>query len=569
MNKMETHNSNGTKKKYKADFLRKCFSKNEIGNRSQNFNIIYVYILIAAFLLLLDKIVSALFDLSSLPIDIYIITVFIFVAITCIINFTLINKCISVKDKMEASNILLSAILESSPEIMAFSLDTNYCYTTFNNMHKEAMLSIWGKKIEIGMNILDVIEYEENHQKAKENFDRVLNGESFSIGEEYGDDKLARLYWQNYYSPILNNGKVIGLTCFVLNITALKKAEENNRILSYNDQLTDLYNRRFFEESLNKMDTENNYPISIIMADVNGLKFTNDIFGHVSGDRLIKSFAEVLRKELRKEDIVARIGGDEFAILIPKTDSLKLERIIKRIKQSISNYKLDKSILSVSLGGSTKYTSDQSFEQLIKDADDAMYNQKLVDRNIFKSNLFKYLYFKLYDENLIEKSHAKEVSEFCRKLGIELDFSSSQVSLLESAGLLHDIGKIVIHKEILLKQNKLNQNEFKEIKRHCEIGYKILNYFKRYTNISEYVLYHHERIDGHGYPEGLKGSEIPIFSRIISIADAYNSMTSDNGYKNKLSKQDAIKELKINAGTQFDADITKVFVEKVLGEKWN
>ncbi|WP_291703627.1 diguanylate cyclase [Clostridium sp.] len=493
---------------------------------------------------------------------------------TSVINFQLIKnfltKLIDSKNKIEMSNILLSAILESSPDVIVFSLDTNYCYTAFNNIHKKVILNIWKKEIKKGMNMLDVIGYDEDRKKARENFDRALNGESFSIVEEYGDNKYSRLYWQDYYSPIISSdGKVIGLTCFVLNITALKKAEERNIFLSYHDELTGLYNRRFYEEQLKQMDTESNYPISVIMADVNGLKFTNDVFGHTEGDKLIKAFAEVLKQNCRKQDVVARIGGDEFYILLPKTSSIQLEKIISKIQKSISIQHLDKGILSVSFGFATKYNANELLEEVYNKADDYMYSQKLLGRDVFEINLIKHLNSILYDKNLVEQLHGKEVSSLSKRLGIALDLSQDEVDQLELAGLLHDIGKVDIDYKILSKPNNLNEYEWKEVKRHCEIGYKILNYLNKYKNIAECVLYHHERIDGKGYPKGLKGTKIPLFSRIIHIVDAYQSMTSNNTYGNTLNIEDAINELKINAGTQFDAYIAQVFVEKVLELNWN
>ena len=179
------------------------------------------------------------------------------------------------------------------------------------------------------MNILDIIKHNKNQQNLKENFDRIFNGDSFTTVEEYTTNECSNLYWQVYYSPLIsNNGKTIGLTSFALNITTLKKAENQNIFLSYHDELTGLYNRRFFEEKLREIDTEDNYPISIIISDVNGLKFTNDIFGHTAGDRLIKNFAEILQKFCRQEDIVARIGGDEFIYCFLKLILYKQNKLL-------------------------------------------------------------------------------------------------------------------------------------------------------------------------------------------------------------------------------------------------
>lgn len=553
-------------------FFKKILNKKKASTNDLALKITCIYILISSlWMLFSNKIIFTLFYHSSITIDIAI--VMIFILITSVMNFEIIknilNKIIYSKHQIEMSNMLLSSILKSSPEVKVFSLDINYCYTFFNAVHKETILTIWKKEIKKDMNILNIFIRDEERKRAKKNFDKALNGENFSIIEEYYDNNYSCSYWQNYYSPIISgNGKIIGLTCFAINITALKQEEKQNIFLSYHDELTGLYNRRFYEKSLKQIDIKSNYPISIIMADVNGLKFTNDVFGHTAGDKLIKAFAEILKENCEKEDIIARVGGDEFYILLPKTNSKKLKKIIYRIEKSISTQTLKDGILSVSFGFETKCNSEELLNKMCKNADNSMYNQKLLNRDVFEINLISYLASYLYDKNLLEFLHGKEVSALCKKLGTALALSSNEIYKLELAGLLHDIGKVAIDCKVLFKPYKLNNSEFNEIKRHSEIGYKILNYFNKYRNIAEYVLYQHERIDGTGYPKGLNGTEIPLFSRIIYIADAYHSMTSNNTYRDVLNIDDAIKELKINAGTQFDADITRIFVEKVLCHNW-
>jgi len=216
------------KKRY-LFFLEKFLSKNEVSANSLALKITYIYILISSlWILFSDKMVMAIFHNSSFTLTISIVKGWIFVLVTSVINFKLtknfLTKLIDSKNKIKMSNILLSAILESSPDVIVFSLDTNYCYTAFNNIHQKVILNIWKKEIKKGMNMLDVIGYDEDRKKAKENFDRALNGESFSLEEEYGYNKYSRLYWKDYYSPIISSdGNVIGLTCFVLNITSQKK----------------------------------------------------------------------------------------------------------------------------------------------------------------------------------------------------------------------------------------------------------------------------------------------------------------------------------------------------------
>lgn len=353
------------------------------------------------------------------------------------------------------------------------------------------------------------------------------------------------------------------------NISQRKKKEEEILYLSYHDQLTGLYNRRFYEEELKRLDTERNLPITLIMADVNGLKLTNDAFGHLAGDRLIQKIGDILKEECRADDIIARIGGDEFVVLLPKTNAEGAEKMVQRINQSIDNQKNDHTILSVSFGWATKHDMHEEIAKVYTQAEDYMYRQKLSESAEMKKETIKRIITVLHENNEIEKSHCINVSEFCKNIGIALGLSSDEVNELETAGLLHDIGKIGIDEKILNKPGKFTDREWVEMKRHSEIGYQILKSVNQFAQIAEFVLAHHERLDGRGYPKGIKGNEIPLQSKILFIADAYDAIISERTYKDKLSEDMAIQELKKNIGIQFDDSIAQIFVEDVLGKKWN
>ncbi len=171
-------------------------------------------------------------------------------------------------------------------------------------------------------------------------------------------------------------------------------------------------------------------------------------------------------------------------------------------------------------------------------------------------------------KNKREEEHSHRVSMLCQDMGHALGLTEGDTEELKTIGLLHDIGKIAIEENILNKREELTEDEWQEIKRHPEIGYRILNTVNDMLEIAEYVLYHHERWDGKGYPKGLKGEEIPLQSRIITIADAYDAMTSQRSYRNALQEETAIEELKINSGTQFDPELVRIFIEKVLNKSF-
>lgn len=164
--------------------------------------------------------------------------------------------------------------------------------------------------------------------------------------------------------------------------------------------------------------------------------------------------------------------------------------------------------------------------------------------------------------------HSHRVSAICRSMGDALGLPDYKIMELKSVGLLHDIGKIALDENLLNKNGKLSDDEWKEIKRHPEIGYRILSTVNDMSEMAEYVLDHHERWDGGGYPRGLKKEEISIQSRIISIADAFDAMTSNRAYGKVLCEEEAIDEIRSCSGTQFDPDLAKVFIEKVLGKVW-
>ncbi|MBO0589485.1 HD domain-containing phosphohydrolase [Sporosarcina sp. E16_8] len=335
--------------------------------------------------------------------------------------------------------------------------------------------------------------------------------------------------------------------------------------LSHHDQLTGLYNRRFFEEKLKRLDTTENLPLTIVVGDINGLKLINDSFGHAMGDELLKKSAEVIKKGCRAEHIVSRTGGDEFVILLPKTEAFEAELIIKRISELLLPEKVGSIDVSISFGYETKNNEEDNIQEVLKKADKHMYNNKLFESPSMKEKTVDIIIKTLHEKNKSLEEHSQRVSKLCERMGEVLGLSTYKIMELKTVGLLHDIGKIAIDENILNKPGKLTDNEWKEIKRHSEIGFRILNTANDMSNMAEYVLSHHERWDGKGYPRGLKGKEIPFESRIIAITDAYDAMTSERAYHRALSSEVAVAELQKNAGIQFDPELVILFIEKALG----
>lgn len=365
--------------------------------------------------------------------------------------------------------------------------------------------------------------------------------------------------------PLYNSkGKIIGVLGTVQNITERKKAEDKLIYYSYHDQLTGLCNRRYLEEELSRLDTEHNLPITIVMCDLNGLKMINDSLGHAVGDSLIRKAAEVIKKVCRADDIIARVGGDEFIMLLPKTSGSDAVCIIERIKELVSKEKVGSVALTIAFGYETKINSGDSILEVRANAENDMYRHKLYERGSTRSKIIDMIMNTLYEKSDREMFHSKRVSEICEAIAGNLQFDEDNINQIRMAGLLHDIGKIGVHEQILNKDQQLNDDEWEQIKEHPEGGWRILNAVNEFSELANFVLEHHERWDGTGYPNGLKGEEISIQSRIIAVADAYDAMTSERSYRKALSKEKAINEIKNNAGFQFDPDIARVFIEKVI-----
>lgn len=353
----------------------------------------------------------------------------------------------------------------------------------------------------------------------------------------------------------LNEQKELELIGSARNIEDRKKHESRILYLSYHDQMTHLYNRHFYSAELQRLDVPRNLPIAMILSDINGLKATNDIFGHTTGDTLLIAYADILRQACRADDIIARIGGDEFIVLLPNTGQEQVMMIRDRIMQLIDQKKLAQSVLSVSCGIAVKTLPDQIFaEQFIK-AEEEMYHQKMRDRRGFERRLATHIRQQLAIRDPREKERSERIGQICQQLAVQSGLTREEIRLAGLAGRLHDIGKIAIDQRILMKKEPLNDDDWREIQRHVEIGYQIAKNIHHYADVAEIILTHHERPDGLGYPRGLRQHEIPLISRMVSVAVAFDAML----HKKNMSSFQAMNELEKGAGSQFDPAVVALF----------
>lgn len=366
-------------------------------------------------------------------------------------------------------------------------------------------------------------------------------------------------------APIrMDDGKIFGVVMVFRDVSHDKEQSDQIRFLSYHDHLTGLYNRRYIEETTSRLDTVGNLPISVIMGDVNGLKITNDVFGHGAGDVLLKNVAQTLTKCCRKGDLIARWGGDEFVIFLPRTDLARAEEIIQQIKSSCeiaSENALGG--MSLSLGCATKENPLDELRSVLQFAEEYMYHQKLLDGKSYRNAIIHALLGTLFEKSIETEEHAVRLETFCRSMGNSLGLSSKEMDELALLAILHDIGKVSISPNILQKPARLTPEEWEEMKRHPEVGYRIAQTTPELAIMADFILSHHERWDGRGYPRGLKGDDIPLACRILAVADAYDAMTNDRVYRRAMSEAEAIGELRSNAGTQFDPAIVRLFIEAI------
>ena len=398
-------------------------------------------------------------------------------------------------------------------------------------------------------------------------FKAFLKGEGSHVDNEVFWRADGTSFDVEYFSyPQIKNGEITGAVITFMDISERRQKEAEIQYLNCYDTLTGLRNRRCFDENRNKIDIPDNLPLSVIFADINGLKMTNDIFGHAAGDELIKKSSEILQQVCRQNDVVARIGGDEFIILLPNTAEENARKILDRIESGFTVAHIEAIKCSISLGLDIKRNPDQSLDEIMANAENAMYMDKTMNRKFSNKDIIDTIIKTLHTKNPAEKQHSISVSALCSDVGIALHLPETEISKLKRAGYLHDIGKIVLDKEILAKDT-LSDEELEKMQQHSAVGYRILNLFDDTLDLAEYVYSHHERWDGTGYPRGLKGEQIPLLSRIISVVEAYDRILSRDNLPLKERKLTALDVIKNGEGTQFDPQIAELFVQIIKNKE--
>ncbi len=367
-------------------------------------------------------------------------------------------------------------------------------------------------------------------------------------------------------APILSeNGEIQGVVMVFRDVTDKKLKQDEFLYLSYHDSLTRLYNRRYMEERMKQIEELEHCPLSIILGDINGLKMVNDVLGHYEGDRFLIEASKILMASCRSSDIVARWGGDEFLILLPNTNAAETEEICESITKKCAELTGMSIKLSISLGYAIRKNDNEEIAKTINAAEEVMYTQKMLNSRSYRNSILESFRKTLFERSHETEEHANRLMQLSKHMGEVMNLPQTTLQELELLGVLHDIGKIGVPDSILNKPGKLDEDEWVIMKRHSEIGSRITQSVPEFVRISDYILAHHERWDGNGYPRGLKGKEIPIQSRILSIVDSYDAMTSERPYHRPMTHKEAMKELVDNAGKQFDPELIQLVIkERIL-----
>lgn len=368
-------------------------------------------------------------------------------------------------------------------------------------------------------------------------------------------------------TPVLNDKQeVCGIVGLVRDITLSKRRIEELKKIGQVDKLTGLYNRRYFDNMIKILDKEENYPLGLIVGDVDGLKVTNDAFGHIMGDKLLVEISDIIKSSCKSDDLIFRLGGDEIAIIVCKSTEEYILNLKKQILNKCEQAPANPIPLSISLGSGTKNNKNQNIEDIIKYAEKELYKKKLEGQTKICYGEFAISFIvEAINNNLCSRvidieEHIENTTKYSKMIGECLLFSKEQLSELTISSMLHDIGLAAIEDEYLGKYTfEIDRDNIKVMSDHSEKGYRIVKSYSNLENVASTILNHHENWDGTGYPFGIAGEEIPLNSRIIHIASDFDIILRKNKSENLLNyKEESIKEILEGKGKSYQPELVDI-----------
>lgn len=468
-----------------------------------------------------------------------------------------------IQEELTESEERYRALVQRSSEaILLIDPDTRKVIET--NQHFQELLGYSEEEFR-GMAVYDIV------VDTKAAVDRYYD-EILPIRNELPVESRSFRHKDGHFVEVERSGVIVhlkGKKVYMVtarDVTDRKLIEEKMNYLSFHDILTGLYNRTYFEEELTRLDRRRDGTVGLIIFDLDGLKLVNDSFGHEQGDNLLVRTAELIQGCFREADVVARIGGDEFSVLIQDTDVEAMEAAVARVYRSVAQLKAlaQRIPLSVSAGYAVAVDKNLSMRDLFREADNNMYREKLHRSQSARSAIVQTVMSLLEARDFITEGHADRLQEMLMNLARAAGLPESRMTDLRLLAQFHDIGKVGIPDRILMKPGPLLPDEMAEMKRHSEIGHRIAQSSPDLLPVADWVLKHQEWWNGQGYPLGLSGEQIPVECRILAIADAYDAMTSDRPYRKAMSHDAAVTELRRCAGTQFDPVLVDLFIQSFI-----
>ena len=377
-----------------------------------------------------------------------------------------------------------------------------------------------------------------------------------------------RLYdFVYYFEARVNISEFNEILIIIRDMTERMLMEMKLREMAEQDSLTKLYNRHYFMERLNYYEGKHMKNFTLVMIDIDGLKLVNDTLGHSYGDSIIMAIANILSTMFLDFGMVSRVGGDEFGIVLIGYTQEQIENLLVQMATMIEEYNERTDIFKISVSSGYSFVSEGLIRTnaMYQEADNNMYQNKLLKESSNRNSLVKTLMKALEVKDYITEGHADRLEEYSLKIAKALKLPQHQVDRIKLLAKFHDIGKVGIPDKILLKPSKLTDDEWVVMKTHSNIGKRIAEASPELREISSLILFHHERFDGIGYPLGLKAGEIPIECRILSIVDTFDAMTNDRPYRKALPKEEAVQEIIDCSGSQFDPELVEVFLAIVNG----
>jgi len=377
-----------------------------------------------------------------------------------------------------------------------------------------------------------------------------------------------RIWLEQRMTPIYGSaGELVAIQGIIRDITGQKLLEEQLTYLSLHDSLTGLYNRAYLEEELDRLEDGRSDPVSLLSVDVDGLKFVNDTRGHPAGDELLRAVARALRATFRHSDVLARVGGDEFVAVLPRTDASTAREMISRLGQKLAEANLDRgdAPLSVSAGAATT-DGGTPLRLTLTQADQAMYQDKVRRRPRLRGVGLELLAGTLLNSGSRTTDHLARVEPLALRMGKALGLDPQTTEELRQLASLHDVGEAADRDEDSAICPGKTPPERAVVEQHVMLGHRLSAATPRLARLAHCILHHHEWWDGTGYPGGLSEDAIPLASRIVAVAEAYDLLVSGRPGRPALAAKDALAALEAGAGTQFDPALVKLLA-RILGRR--